>query len=60
MKFISVFALLLNVLHNEIKAQDTIAKKNIVAILNSCSYYNKSNSEEASFFNPEIEAEHTI
>jgi len=60
MKFISVFALLLNVLHNEIKAQNTITKKNIIAVLNSCSYHEDLNSDFVYFFNPEIEAEHII
>lgn len=48
--------------NSELSAQNLVTneKKNRIAILNSCSYYNKSNSEEAYFFNPEIEAEHTI
>jgi len=45
-----------------IKEQQAVQeeKKNSIAILNSCSYYNKSNAETVYFFNPEIEAEHTI
>jgi hypothetical protein len=48
--------------NSELSAQNSVTneKKNRIEILNSCSYYNKSNSEEAYFFNPEIEAEHTI
>lgn len=48
--------------NNELSAQNSVTneKKDRITILNSCSYYNKSNSEEAYFFNPEIEAEHTI
>ncbi len=32
-------------------------KLNSIAVLNSCSYYDKSNAETVNFFNPEIEAE---
>ncbi len=35
-------------------------KINRIAVLNSCSYSNKSNAEAVNFYNPEIEAEHAI
>lgn len=42
------------------KTEVKVALQNSIAVLNSCSYYNKSNVESVYFFNPEIEAEHTI
>lgn len=63
-----VLSLLVHSCNNSIKNSDNAAeqneiqeeKQNSIALLNSCSYYNKSNAETVYLFNPEIEAEHAV